>query len=112
MAREFLGAEEAFAFAALAVTLFVCLNAQWLGRKLAVMDVPDADRKRHTHPTPLVGGIAILAALMIWQFGELYVFPAGDTAVQRVLLLCGAGVAVMGFIDDQTPTHPIIRLLS
>jgi UDP-GlcNAc:undecaprenyl-phosphate GlcNAc-1-phosphate transferase len=33
-------------------------------------------------------------------------------AVQKVLLFCGAGVAAMGFIDDQTPTYPLVRLLS
>jgi UDP-GlcNAc:undecaprenyl-phosphate GlcNAc-1-phosphate transferase len=112
MAREFLGAQEALAFAALLIALVICLNARWLGRQLSVMDIPDADRKRHAQPTPLVGGIAILIALMIWQLGALYVFPAGDIAVQRVLLLCGAGVAAMGFIDDQTPTYPLVRLLS
>jgi UDP-GlcNAc:undecaprenyl-phosphate GlcNAc-1-phosphate transferase len=59
-----------------------------------------------------VGGIAILTALMIWQLGELYLFPTGDAGVQKVLLLCGAGAAAMGFIDDQTPTYPTVRLLS
>ena len=29
-----------------------------------------------------------------------------------MLLFCGAGVAAMGFIDDQTPTYPVVRLLS
>jgi UDP-GlcNAc:undecaprenyl-phosphate/decaprenyl-phosphate GlcNAc-1-phosphate transferase len=76
------------------------------------MDTPDADRKRHAEPTPLVGGLAILSALMMWQLGELYLFPTGNAAVEKVLLLCGAGVAVMGFIDDQTPTYPAVRLLS
>jgi UDP-GlcNAc:undecaprenyl-phosphate GlcNAc-1-phosphate transferase len=49
---------------------------------------------------------------MIWQIGELYLFPTGNAAVQKVLLFCGAGVAAMGFIDDQTPTYPLVRLLS
>jgi UDP-GlcNAc:undecaprenyl-phosphate/decaprenyl-phosphate GlcNAc-1-phosphate transferase len=112
MAPQFLGAQEAFALAALVFSLTICFNAEWLGRRLSVMDSPDAERKRHGRPTPLVGGIAILAALMIWQLGELFVFPVGNMAVQKVLLLCGAGVAAMGFIDDQTPTYPLVRLLS
>jgi UDP-GlcNAc:undecaprenyl-phosphate GlcNAc-1-phosphate transferase len=112
MAPHFPGAHQVIALAALALSLVICLNAQWLGRHLSVMDVPDADRKRHAEPTPLVGGIAILIALMIWQLGELYLFPTGNTAVQKVLLFCGAGVAAMGFIDDQTPTYPLVRLLS
>ena len=112
MAPHFPGAHEAVALIALAFGLLVCLNARWLGRRLFVMDVPDAERKRHAEPTPLVGGIAILAALMIWQLGELYLFPTGNVAVQKVLLFCGAGVAAMGFIDDQTPTYPLVRLLS
>lgn len=112
MAPHFPGAHEVVALAALAFALVICLNAQWLGRRLCVMDVPDADRKRHAEPTPLVGGIAVLAALMMWQLGELYLFPTGSTAVQKVLLFCGAGVAAMGFIDDQTPTYPLVRLLS
>jgi len=112
MAPHFPGAHEAVALTALVFAMFVCLNAQWLGRHLFVIDVPDAERKRHAEPTPLVGGIAILTALMIWQLGELYLFPTGNVAVQKVLLFCGAGVAVMGFIDDQTPTYPLVRLLS
>lgn len=112
MAPQFLGAHELVALAALAFALVICLNGQWLAQRLSVMDVPDDDRKRHAAPTPLVGGIAILTALMIWQLGELYLFPTGNTAVQKVLLLCGAGAAVMGFIDDQTPTYPLVRLLS
>jgi UDP-GlcNAc:undecaprenyl-phosphate GlcNAc-1-phosphate transferase len=112
MAPHFPGAHEVVALTALAIALLVCLNAQWLGRHLFVMDIPDAERKRHAEPTPLVGGIAILTALMIWQLGELYLFPAGNVAVQKVLLFCGAGVAAMGFIDDQTPTYPLVRLLS
>jgi UDP-GlcNAc:undecaprenyl-phosphate GlcNAc-1-phosphate transferase len=112
MAPHFPGAHQVIALAALVLSLAICLNAQWLGRHLSVMDVPDSDRKRHAEPTPLVGGIAILIALMIWQMGELYLFPTGNAAVQKVLLLCGAGVAAMGFIDDQTPTYPLARLLS
>jgi UDP-GlcNAc:undecaprenyl-phosphate GlcNAc-1-phosphate transferase len=113
MAPHFPGAHQVIALAALVLSLSICLNAQWLGRQLSVMDVPDSDRKRHAEPTPLVGGIAILIALMIWQLGELYLFPTGDAAaVQKVLLFCGAGVAAMGFIDDQTPTYPLVRLLS
>jgi UDP-GlcNAc:undecaprenyl-phosphate GlcNAc-1-phosphate transferase len=112
MAPHYPGAHEFVALAALAFALAICLNAQWLGRQLSVMDVPDAERKRHAEPTPLVGGIAILIALMTWQLGELYLFPTADTAVQKVLLFCGAGVAVMGFIDDQTPTYPAVRLMS
>jgi UDP-GlcNAc:undecaprenyl-phosphate GlcNAc-1-phosphate transferase len=112
MAPHFPGAHEVVALAALAFALVICVNARWLGSHLSVMDAPDADRKRHAEPTPLVGGIAILIALMIWQLGELYLFPTGNAAVQKVLLFCGAGVAVMGFIDDQTPTYPLVRLLS
>ena len=112
MAPHFPGAHQIIALAALALSLAICLNAQWLGRRLSVMDVPDSERKRHAEPTPLVGGIAILIALMIWQLGELYLFPSGNAAVQKVLLFCGAGVAAMGFIDDQTPTYPLVRLLS
>ena len=112
MAPHIPGAHQVIALAALALSLAICLNAQWLGRHLSVIDVPDSDRKRHAQPTPLVGGIAILIALMIWQLGELYLFPTGNAAVQKVLLFCGAGVAAMGFIDDQTPTYPLVRLLS
>ncbi len=112
MAPLFLGAHEVVALAALVFSLVICLNGRWLGERLSVMDIPDADRKRHAIPTPLVGGIAILTALMMWQLGELYLFPTGNAAVQKVLLLCGAGAAAMGFIDDQTPTYPAVRLLS
>src|ERR1700741_259758 len=112
MAPQFLGAHEVVALAALIFALAICLNARWIGTALSVMDVPDTDRKRHAEPTPLVGGIAIIVPVMLWQAGELLLFPTGDFLIQKVLLLCGAGAAVMGFIDDQTPTYPAVRLLS
>lgn len=99
--------------AAGAICLAVCLGATTVGTRLNVMDHPNADRKRHAAPTPQVGGIAIMLALSVWAGAALILGePAGEKAVLLTLLLCGGGVGLLGFADDQSLTSPLVRLLS
>ena len=43
------------------VSLVICLHARAIGPWLGVVDHPDGDRKTHSAPTPLVGGLAVTA---------------------------------------------------
>lgn len=51
----------------LLITLFTGMVVVWGSRKLAyrwnVLDVPDGERKRHSRPVPLLGGLAIFATI-------------------------------------------------
>src|ERR1700680_2249961 len=97
---------------AIAAALLICLNAETIGRRLSVMDYPDHQRKNHAQPTPLVGGIAILLPLLIWLCGGLASNILNDNQPLLVLMLCAAGVGLVGFADDQTPTTPLSRILA
>ena len=43
------------------LALAICLIALPLGRVLGVMDIPDGVRHRHKNPTPMTGGLAVMA---------------------------------------------------
>lgn len=97
--------------AAVAICLSVCAYADPLGRWLKVMDYPSVERKRHEHPTPQVGGIAIMLALAFWIAAMLFA-GFGNVSLLVAILLCGAGVTLVGLTDDQSSTTPLVRLLS
>src|SRR5579864_6919412 len=97
---------------ALGASLLICLSAETIGRRLGVMDVPDNGRKHHLKETPLVGGIGILLPLLLWLCGAFSGSLISDSQILLVLLLCSAGVGLVGFADDQTPTTPLSRFLT
>jgi len=99
-------------FIAIAAAWLICVNAEAIGRRLHVMDNPDRERKNHLHPTPLVGGIAILVPLLIWLVGALMADSLPDQRFVSMLILCAAGVGLAGFADDQTSTTPLSRILA
>ena len=91
------------------VSLFMtgALRRYALARSL--MDIPNA-RSSHSVPTPRGGGVAIvlafLAALPVLAFANLLPW-----AVMWGLLGAGAGVAVIGFLDDHGHIPARWRLL-
>ncbi len=96
---------------AVAVTLVVCLNANAIGTRLGVMDHPDRHRKWHERPTPQVGGMAILLGLTAWLATRYYHGGLAGRPLLTAMLLCGAGVGLVGFEDDQHETSPLSRIL-
>ncbi|MGL4541345.1 MAG: hypothetical protein ACRCUI_02405, partial [Polymorphobacter sp.] len=100
---------------ALAMSLVFGRNASMIGYKFDLLDFPDTDggRKRHEQITPMVGGAAIVLAmlfstLMVVQFGE------GIGPMLRQTLICfAAAVFVMysiGLADDRFGLSPMVRL--
>lgn len=91
------------------ISLFMtgALHRYALARSL--MDIPNA-RSSHSVPTPRGGGVAIvlafLAALPVLAFANLLPW-----AVMWGLLGAGAGVAVIGFLDDHGHIPARWRLL-
>jgi len=103
---------ELMPYAALAVALVVCVWAEPIARYLGVMDAPDGDRKHHRQPTPLVGGIAIMLALLVWGSVRLALGTSAESPLLMATLLCGSGIALVGFADDQSSTLPLARASS
>jgi Fuc2NAc and GlcNAc transferase len=91
------------AAACLALLLTGLLRRYALTHRL--LDVPNA-RSSHTAPTPRGGGVAIVATFLgglplLWAWGLL------SAPAMLALLGAGAGVALIGFVDDQghIPAH-------
>ncbi len=93
------------------LTIVICEFADPIGRWLGVIDHPDNERKRHGGPTPMVGGVAIMLPLALWTLIALLPDRGGQGGFYLSLLLCGGGVAVLGFMDDQRTISAGGRLL-
>lgn len=99
---------------ALAISWLVGANADRIGRWLGLLDFPDPSggRKRHDRITPLVGGFAIVAAVLAVTIVRL---TDGDTpdAVRTHLAWFAFAVTSMyliGLTDDRFALGPKIRL--
>ncbi|HEY1837483.1 MAG TPA: MraY family glycosyltransferase [Rhizomicrobium sp.] len=91
------------------VTVAICLFAEPISRRLGVVDKPDGERKSHAEPTPMVGGIAILLPLCAWAIIQ---YLRGDTNdLYPTIAICGGGIAVIGFMDDQRTISAGARLI-
>ena len=91
--------------------LMLALAATPLVRRLAfrtdMVDRPSG-RKFHTNPTPLLGGLAIYAAviLALLLFGDrFYVHQVAGIAIGATL------VSFLGFWDDRVALPPVLKLL-
>ena len=79
----------------------------WLARRIGAIDDPTRapERKRHTKPTPLLGGLAIIITTwvvwaMLWQSGAITV---SELPLKYIfgLMLAGLVIAVAGVVDDR-----------
>ena len=94
------------------LTVAICVFARPIGERLGVVDHPDSPRKIHPDPTPLVGGIAIMVPIAVWAVIRLFWGNEGAWGgLDLAILLCGGGVAVLGFMDDQRMISPTGRLI-
>jgi UDP-GlcNAc:undecaprenyl-phosphate GlcNAc-1-phosphate transferase len=81
--------------------------AVFLGKKVGLIDAPDAERKHHEEPTPLTGGIAIYTAFVIcilinFQF-----------SVQMKAILVGSSIIFfVGLLDDRFSLPAWVRLVA
>ncbi len=77
--------------------------------KRSVMDIPN-ERSSHTVPTPRGGGVAIVCSFLI-ALPFLYALGLIEKNVLLALLLGGAGIALLGFLDDHGHIAARWRLL-
>lgn len=90
----------------MALTALLMPAAGKLAHKLRVIDRPSA-RKLHTRPTPLMGGLAVYAAIVIYEASR------GDIAPKMMALVAACGVAVLlGAVDDRFDIHSRFRLIT
>jgi len=75
----------------------------------ALLDVPN-ERSSHTRPTPRGGGIAI-AVVTLGTFAAAGLGGWLPPKVVLALTVGGAGVAIVGWIDDHGGTGPLARVL-
>lgn len=95
---------------AAAITLAICSNGFAVGKRLAVLAEPDDHRKLHKLPTPQVGGLAILVALIAW-IAAMVLLGAPDPRLLLAIGLSAIGVGVVGFADDQVGLSPGARII-
>jgi UDP-GlcNAc:undecaprenyl-phosphate GlcNAc-1-phosphate transferase len=92
------------------VSMLVCAILILLLRKVAhrldIMDRPGG-RKRHEHPTPMVGGLAMFIAVL----ASLFIGNAlhGNVAT---LLGCAAVLVVLGVLDDKYGLSVSMRMMT
>jgi UDP-GlcNAc:undecaprenyl-phosphate GlcNAc-1-phosphate transferase len=93
------------------LTVAICIFARGLGERLGVVDHPDGIRKKHGAPTPLIGGIAVMVPLVLWAAAKIWFYDGDSVGLYLAVLLCGGGVAVLGFMDDQHTISAGSRLI-
>ena len=81
---------------------------RWYALQRKVLDVPN-QRSSHKVPTPRGGGMAIVVAFLV--AGAMSPIWA-SLAQQVAVLIAGALVAAVGFIDDHVSISPLKRLLA
>lgn len=104
--------EYAAAFAAPLVLAWVLTPLMLrLANRLGVLDHPDDERKAHTSPVPYLGGVAIVLAFVAVIVTAAAVYRPyrvyGDLVV---VLAVGAGLALVGLLDDLRGLSPFLRL--
>ncbi|MGB9186223.1 MAG: MraY family glycosyltransferase [Solirubrobacteraceae bacterium] len=107
-------------FAALVVSAAATPLAARLARRIGAVDIP-RERGLALRETPLLGGLAILAAVLvaaaIWMPTEIKLphtakGPAGPGGiVETWWVMAGAClIALVGALDDTRPLHPLVKL--
>ncbi len=113
-----------FALALILTPVFKRLSAQW-----GYVDAPDQERKIHTQPMPLLGGVAVFGAFALnilfnylvvlplagrWEIAGLSEHVPGALSVWRklvVLLVGGLLMVALGVYDDKHELKARTKLL-
>lgn len=96
------------------IALLVGSRGMLVGRRFGLLDYPDRDggRKRHDRVTPLVGGVAVLAALSAATALTLLLADIGMPAIRHLGWLLAATLAIggIGMVDDRLQLSATSRL--
>ena len=86
----------------------VCASAERTGRWLGVMDEPDGERKDHAHPTPLLGGLAVMLPTLFVAAALAHFTEYGPFYL--TIFCAGAGCLLLGMLDDRRHIRASLRL--
>ena len=93
------------AIAAAIIALVATPVAMRIARQVGAVAEP-SDRRIHTEPTPLLGGLGILAGFLI---PVLWFLPAG--AQTRGLIAGALAISLLGAADDVWELRPVVKLV-
>jgi UDP-GlcNAc:undecaprenyl-phosphate/decaprenyl-phosphate GlcNAc-1-phosphate transferase len=90
------------------VGIILTLLIKAIAEKFKIIDYPVKDRKIHTRPTPLLGGLAIYLAIFLLIFIFKDFILDGRLQYKSILaLLVGGGFLMIGgFLDDKFDIKP------
>ena len=96
------------AMLAAGAALVICLAARPLAHRLSVIDYPDGagGRKHHARPTPLVGGLAVMAPTLV----ALLLYGPGSYGFALAAVLAVMVTLLLGLLDDRADLAPALRL--
>lgn len=101
----------ALAFAtAMGITLFVTPLTISVALKFKIQDTPDGRLKKHTLPTPYLGGLAVAAAFVV-AFGLLSSRDDTTYSEGTGILASGFMVLLLGLYDDLLNLSPSVKFL-
>jgi len=90
---------------ALLVSFLLCPATMLLAKRFGILDQPDA-RKVHLEPTPHLGGLAVLAGILVTT-----VQYAPGSGALAALLAGAAAIYFLSVLDDVRPLSASLRLL-
>jgi UDP-GlcNAc:undecaprenyl-phosphate GlcNAc-1-phosphate transferase len=90
---------------AAAVAIGLTPLAALLARRVGAVDFPSV-RRIHTRPTPRLGGLAIMGAVLV---PSLYYLPVDPQA--RALIVGAVMIGLIGVVDDIFGLDPIVKLV-
>jgi UDP-GlcNAc:undecaprenyl-phosphate GlcNAc-1-phosphate transferase len=81
-----------------------------VARRTSYLDHPDA-RKTHPEPTPLLGGVAVGAALLCGPLLAVLLLGASPPALPAGVWIGASLSLALGLVDDRRPMRPLGKLL-
>ncbi len=104
-----------FFLAAFGVSLLATYGVKYLARSLEIVDWPDGERKLHTKPVALLGGLAIFISFWLVAGYVSFFTTAFEPHIHGGQLLgiflASSILMILGSIDDVKSLGPWVRLL-
>ncbi len=101
---------------ALCVPVLALATAAWLtrafahsGSRLNILDHPN-ERSLHSHPTPLTGGVAIVAGIIAGALALILLLDAATLREPAWLGVLVLAVALVSYLDDRRHLPVVYRM--
>ena len=88
----------------------ICSYGREIGARSGLIDRPDGERKLHMHPTPLVGGIAVLVPTFLVTAISMFSVQTPDFLIPA--MIAAGFILVLGVMDDRYELGATLRLAS